>query len=337
MRRFLAGCRGPKAWIAERLGVARSTLWRWEREEGAVRGVGRRWGALTAEQEAEALRILEARSGAIGVEALRGSSARLLEAPVGALRRLVSAWKRGRRRLNRSRAARLEWRRVQSVWAADFTEAPVAGAGLLVVEDLSSGLVLAAEAVVGFTGAAASAVLAELIGRYGAPLVLKTDNGSGFVAAGFVELLRREGITHLRSPVRRPQYNGSVERTIGHLKERARIFAERGGREGAWSREDVAEAGKWLNEVSRPWGARGPSSRAVWELRQPSSVGEREAFRSKIAARRCEREGVAGSTMSATPSASEKARIERQIIEETLIETGLLVIHRGRQTLPIPA
>jgi transposase InsO family protein len=58
---------------------------------------------------------------------------------------------------------------------------------------------------------AAEQVLEALIAQHGAPLVLKADNGSAFIAKRFASFCRSHGIALVHSPVRRPQCNGCCE------------------------------------------------------------------------------------------------------------------------------
>ena len=61
----------------------------------------------------------------------------------------------------------------------------------------------------------------------GAPLVLKSDNGSAFVAEALQGWLRAAGVEALFSPPRLPAYNGSCEAGIGALKDRTAARASR--------------------------------------------------------------------------------------------------------------
>ncbi len=65
------------------------------------------------------------------------------------------------------------------------------------------------------TATKALSVLARLVRKYGPPLVLKSDNGSAFLSAGFAAWLARWQILSLLSPVRMPRYNGACEAGIG--------------------------------------------------------------------------------------------------------------------------
>jgi transposase InsO family protein len=73
-------------------------------------------------------------------------------------------------------------------------------------------------------------VLGELFERHGAPLVLKLDNGPGFVARSLRDFCRRHGVTLLHSPVRQPRWNGACEASVRWAKKRAeRAWRARGG------------------------------------------------------------------------------------------------------------
>jgi hypothetical protein len=65
------------------------------------------------------------------------------------------------------------------------------------------------------------ALLRRLVERHGAPLVLKADNGSAFVAESVAEFCRSHGIALMHSPVRRPRWNGTCEVSGRWAKQRA--------------------------------------------------------------------------------------------------------------------
>ena len=73
--------------------------------------------------------------------------------------------------------------------------------------------------------------MAELIERHGAPLVLKLDNGSAFIARRFAAFCRTHGITLMHSPVRCPRWNGTCEVSARWAKDRTEAaWRARGGR-----------------------------------------------------------------------------------------------------------
>jgi len=80
----------------------------------------------------------------------------------------------------------LHWRRPGTVWAIDFAEPPLSIEGsfdyLLAVRDLASGMQLLWLPVTDETARTAMAGLEALFRQHGPPLVLKSDNGSAFIA-----------------------------------------------------------------------------------------------------------------------------------------------------------
>jgi hypothetical protein len=133
-----------------------------------------------------------------------------------------------------------------AVWAIDGTwlDQPVAPLGrrALVVVELHSRKTLCLQSVAGERAVAAEWVLRGLIERHGAPLVLKLDNGSGFVAKRFGRFCREQGITLLHSPVRRPRYNGTCEVSGRWAKRRANAAAARRGEPGGLCQADLDSA-----------------------------------------------------------------------------------------------
>ena len=136
------------------------------------------------------------------------------------LRRFRRVWRRRRRRLLHI----LHWRRPGTVWAIDFAEPPLSVDGrfdrLLAVRDLASGMQLLWLPVADETARTAIAGLEALFRQHGAPLVLKSDNGSAFIAGAFAKFLVRWRVWHLRSPPECPEYNGACEAGIGSMKTR---------------------------------------------------------------------------------------------------------------------
>jgi hypothetical protein len=127
----------------------------------------------------------------------------------------------------------LHWTLPGAVWAIDGTwlDQPVAPRGrrALVVVELHSRRTLALESVPGERAGSVVACLERLIGLHGAPLVLKADNGSAFIARVVARLCQRHGITLMHSPVRRPRFNGTCEVSGRWAKRRAAAAAaERG-------------------------------------------------------------------------------------------------------------
>jgi transposase InsO family protein len=154
----------------------------------------------------------------------------------------------------------LHWSTPGSVWAMDFTAAPAPIDDLypyiLAVRDLASGAQLLAWPLRAATAPEAMRALRSLVARHGAPLVLKTDNGSPFCAADTQDILRGLGVTMLFSPPYWPRYNGAIEAGIGSLKSRSDYHAACQGRPGQWIWDDIDWALAQANSSARPHGLR---------------------------------------------------------------------------------
>ena len=80
--------------------------------------------------------------------------------------------------------------------------------------------------------------LTSLFVNHGAPLVLKSDNGSAFIAEHLRQMTANFQVKMLFSPAHTPSYNGSIEASIGSLTTRTEQHAARHGRPGLWTWDD---------------------------------------------------------------------------------------------------
>jgi hypothetical protein len=175
---------------------------------------------------------------------------RLRGAVCGLPRNTTAAYLRRLRRVRACRRRRmwrtLEWTMSGAVWAIDGTwlDLPVTPCGrrALVVVELHSRQTLCLESVPGERAASVVACLEGLFEQHGAPLVIKADNGSAFIADAVAELCRRHGITLLHSPVRRPRYNGTCEVSGRWAKHRALAAASQRGPPERLCQEDLDHA-----------------------------------------------------------------------------------------------
>jgi transposase InsO family protein len=71
-----------------------------------------------------------------------------------------------------------------------------------------------------------------LFQEHGAPLVLKSDNGAGFISTAMIRFLKGWRVRSLFSPPYTPEYNGTIEAGNGGLKTRTREEAALPGRAG---------------------------------------------------------------------------------------------------------
>ena len=111
---------------------------------------------------------------------------------------------------------RLEVNYKNIVWAQDTT---LTRDGLVeVVKDRSTLKYLKAAGIESMSAENVLSVLDESINSEGCPLILMTDNGSGYKSKKMAEYLRKKKVIHLKSLPRCPQHNGAVERAIGEFK-----------------------------------------------------------------------------------------------------------------------
>lgn len=132
------------------------------------------------------------------------------------------------------------------MWALDGTlfeqlVAPLGRRALIVVE-LHGKKTLCMQSVPGERARAATAVLERLIEQHGAPLVLKVDNGSAFIARCFSDCCDRHGITLMYSPVGQPSWNGTCEVSCRWGKARAVAAAHRRGATDELTQADLDAA-----------------------------------------------------------------------------------------------
>jgi transposase InsO family protein len=181
------------------------------------------------------------------------------------------------------------------------------------------------------TEATATAALEATFRTHGAPLVLKTDNGSAFIAEGFRALLEAYGVTGLYSPPHWPRYNGSCEAGIGGLKTRAHHLSAWAGRPGEWTLEDVERARCYGNEFGRPFGRGQPVPASAWAQRPAPTAEACDAFRDVLARHR---EDLAARRHPES-GRSRLALDERTAITHALTELGYLEFRTRRVSLPI--
>jgi hypothetical protein len=154
--------------------------------------------------------------------------------------------------------------------------------------------------------------------------VVKTDNGSAFVASEFEALLAARGVWQLFSPPRMPRYNGSCAAGIGSLKARTHHESARQGRPGEWTCEDAEAARLQANETARPWGSNGPTPAGAWAARRPIEPAERTAF--SAAVRRWQRavRRQQGHPPTGPLGRAADAAVNRVAIREELVAQGML-------------
>jgi transposase InsO family protein len=253
------------------------------------------------------------------------------------------------RRLLRKRTRRLHyllrWQKPGRVWAIDFAEPSLRGAAwslppidgrypyLLAVRDLASGYQLGWLPVPAASAAVTVAVLDWFFACYGAPLLLKCDNGPCFRAEDVKEFLASAGVLGLFSPPHCPRYNGAIEAAIGSLKSRTEEHAAWQGRPLHWTGSDVEAARRQAN-AGAPL-VRSPTPAETWALRTAISPAERLQF--QVAVERCRyqvrtREQI---DLIADLDHWQNSAVDRQAIQHALVEHDYLLFRRRRIPLEI--
>jgi hypothetical protein len=317
------------------LGVPPRTLRDWR--QGPRRGrpapcpLDRPPARAGAERGSAVVGWLHAQGPWVGVAVLRGAFPGVARAELrdllGVYRRLWSAQHPREQRV-------LHWQRPGTVWAVDFTEVahPIDGLYpyVLAVRDLASGMQLAWQPVADATAAAVRAELGVLFTVHGAPLVLKSDNGPAFRAEAWKAQLRLWQVWPLYSPPGEPGYNGAIEASIGALKRRTQQQAERRGQADGWTGTDLTRARALANATARPRGARGPTPDQAWAARRAVSAAEQEAWAAGVRDSEARARRRAGLAWDAALSHEDQAALQWGVLQQALVEGGLLTITRRR-------
>jgi transposase InsO family protein len=293
--------------------------------------LGRPHTRFTPDQAQALVAFFQVQGPHIGVPTLRGACP---EAPRAEVRDLLNVFRYLWASQHPQEQQVLHWHRPGAVWAMDFTEVshPIDNCFpyVFAVRDLASGLQLAWEPVADPTTAAVLPVLRRLFTVAGAPLVLKSDNGSAFRADHLKWFLRDWQVWPLYSPPGRPSYNGAIEASIGSLKTRTQYAAYRAGHEGAWTTPDLDLARDLANTSARPRGPRGPTPAEIWEARRAPRASEREAFVAQVGQAEATARQEAGIPLEALLDHYEQAALHRRVLPQVLMEGGYLTIRRRR-------
>jgi hypothetical protein len=122
----------------------------------------------------------------------------------------------------RARLRRIEWLTPGVVWAMDVTEYNLGAPGKVYlhnVQDLGSRYKFLPMAGACPVGEEVAGHLSEKIDRYGAPLVLKRDNGGNMNHSAINDVLAESFILPLNSPEYYAPYNGAIEESQREVKD----------------------------------------------------------------------------------------------------------------------
>ena len=320
--------------IADLLRLSPRTLRDWCQRDLSAQPLGRPVLRSCCCQRNEVIALIDELGPRIGVPTLRDCFPHM---PHAELDDLLKRYRRLWRRRYQQRLQVLHWPVAGVVWAMDFAEAPQPIDGLypylLGVRDLASGQQLLWLPLATATARETIPALAPLFVLYGAPLVLKTDNGSPFLAGDVRAFLAAWGVQQLFSPPRMPRYNGAIEAGIGSLKTRTEQESTRHGRPTNWTWDDAESARAQANATARPQGDSGPTPEEAWTARRPINPAVRALFGAVVAKHRDEIREQHGSRSLDRASHEERA-IDRQAIPRALVEHGFLLYRRRRIPLP---
>jgi hypothetical protein len=318
---------------ARPLGIAPRTLryWHQRRRQGQLqphpRGrPARRSPRWLRNQVVQLLRLTGPR---VGVPMLQATFPSM---PRSELKDILRRFRRVWRYQNQRLVHRLRWHHPGTVWAVDHVQPdrPIDGIYpyALSVRDLASHYHLAWQPVFDTGAETTIAVLASLSWEHGPPLVLKSDNGSAFIAADTGDLLVAWSILHLRSPPATPQYNGSCEAAGGSLKKITEDQAALDAHPGRWTSDDLQRARMIRNRLGRPWGQRGPTPEDVWQSRQPITSTQRSDLNTTVDRYQQEERTRRGIPDEAVLGGAAQASVDRVAISRGLKQLGYLSVTR---------
>jgi hypothetical protein len=252
------------------------------------------------------------------------------------LRHVLGSFRDAWRSQHRRMICELEWTRPGAIWAMDFSHPPRLIDGvypaILNVVDLGSRQQLLWLATLREDAWTVQDALGSLFEQHGAPLVIKSDNGSAFRAEATKELLAQWSVFPLFSPPYCAAYNGVCERANRTMKLATAHVAERAGRGGWWRSEDLHEARLVANRLRRPWGASGPSPEQRWLERSALPLDERQNMWQEIGRRRAQVREAHAVDLDVSLAHYAQAEIDRDAASPVLAELGYFQVKRRRYT-----
>jgi hypothetical protein len=327
---------------AEHLHLAPGTLaqWqrRWRQDHLAPRPLGRPARRSDVASRHAAIDLMNTVGPRIGLPALRHAFPRMAHRE---LANLQARFRRLWRLDNRYFGHVLHWHRPGAVWAMDHAKPPqpidARWPYLLAVRDLASGCQLAWLPVPDETAQTTIDALQGLFLEHGPPLVLKSDNGPGFIAEDTRAFLDHWQVWPLFSPPYLPEYNGAIEAGNGSLKLWTHQQAARQGRTDHWTADDCEAARCMANQLSYPCGCHKPTPADAWRLRPPLTREDRTAFGRALQQQRDRTRQETNYPLQGSLGLPAQAAIDRVAIRRALVEHGLLTFTRRLITPPLHA
>jgi transposase InsO family protein len=310
---------------------------RWRENHLAAQPLGRPCNRGDPQARNAVIELMRTHGPRTGLPTLRAAFPKLAR---GELQRLQARYRRIWRIDHRRLAYVLHWHRPGAVWAIDHADPPRPIEGywkhLLAVRDLASGYQLLWLPVRTESAAETIDAVQGLFFEYGPPLVLKSDNGSAFIAEEIDQFLAHWQVESLFSPARTPSYNGSCEAGNGAMKHRTSYQAIRQGHPNLWTVDDVEAARNLANHCTYPWGWQNLTHAQAWQARSPITPDERAAFGRTLADHRTRARDEQGYPVDTDLSRTAQAQVDRVAIRRALVERGILTFTRRLITPPLP-
>jgi hypothetical protein len=325
---------------AEAIGVAPGTLafwkYRWRKDGLVADPLGRPCRRSLVAMRNAAINLMDSEGPWIGLPALQHAFPQMAR---GELANLQVRFRRIWRLDNRYFGHVLHWHQPGTVWAMDHVDPPQPIDGLwlhlLAVRDLASGCQLLWLPVADETARSTIAALESLFRQHGPPLVLKCDNGSGFIAEDTRDFLARWRAWPLFSPPYLPSYNGGCEAGNGAQQVRTHHQAALAGRPGCWTAADAEAARRQANEGHYGGGRDRPTPDERWQVRSPITEDDRAAFGRTVWHERKVACNERHYLFDAGLGFAAQAAIDRVAIRRALVEHGILTFTRRLITPPI--
>jgi transposase InsO family protein len=326
----------PQADVARALHLAPQTRSTWMNHPADATPTpsrGRPPAPLDPIDKAAVNELLDSQGSSIGVPSLK----RLFPAVTrAALHNLRDRWDHE----HEIEPAHLVWSTPGSVWTADFTETPVPVDGIfdhvLLVRDLASHFILLAAPCAEQSAEVVMLHCRQLFRRHGAPLVLKTDNGSAFIATETRAHCREHGVLNLLSPPLTPQYNGCIEASAGQFKTRVATLARLHACD-TWTSDILEAARHSANALAGIKTLSAPSSAEQWRDRKPIETERRAVLAALVEdkttkiTQSIQRER-AQKGLPIELRAACRATVARTATRQALVELGYLLIRRPANT-----
>ena len=331
-----------QAEVSSRLGVPLRTLTRWADTLGKKWGLesrtrGRPCVSAPSDEREKVLAYLNEHGPETGVRRLKRE---FPQVPRSEIEDILFDYREEHQPDLPGPPQRLNWALPGAVLAIDFKVPPdlvdARFSAVFHVRDQATGYSLAWTATENETSVPVLRILRELFAKYGAPLVIKCDNGSAFINEEMKAFLQEMGVHQYFSPPRKPSYNGGVERGNGIQGAATRHQAKRNGRDGYWMTADLnARAGQRHASNERRQSGIGMGPSGEWEARRPIEEATRQAFQATFA----EEQRLARQEFKFTPDEvlghHSQATVDRVAGRRAMLKHGLYSVS-PRRAKPLP-